>query len=120
MSLSKTQQEFTVCVAQLINYATAIGVQLTFGDAYRDPRVHGEFGAKKSYSASKSVHKKRLAVDLNLFVNGDYITNGDHSKYVMLGEEWEKMHPLARWGGRFKGKSAGDANHFSFEYNGYK
>ncbi len=117
MSLSKTQQEFTVAIAQLINFATSIGVQLTFGDAYRDERVHGSFGEKKSYSASKSVHKKRLAVDFNLFVDGKYIADGNHEKYVMLGEEWEKIHPLARWGGNF---SFGDANHFSFEYQGYK
>ena len=104
-----------MCVAQLINYATAIGVQLTFGDAYRDPRVHGEFGAKKSYSASRSVHKLRLAVDLNLFVDGVYITTGNHPKYKLLGEHWESLHDLSRWGGRFK-----DANHFSFEYYGVK
>lgn len=117
MSLSKTQQEFTVCVSQLINFATSQGIGLTFGDAYRDERVHGVFGQKKSYSAKHSVHKKRLAVDFNVFVEGVYIMNGNHDAYKNLGEEWERMHELARWGGRFKG---GDANHFSFEYQGFK
>ena len=120
MSLSKTQQEFTKSVAQLINFATAIGVQLTFGDAYRDPRLHGERGEKKGYGARNSCHKLRLAVDFNVFIDGEFITDGNHEKYIMLGEEWEMMHPLARWGNRFNGKNAGDANHFSFEYNGYK
>ena len=115
MSLSSTQQEFTVAIAQLINFAHVQGIGLTFGDAFRDPRVHGDFGTKKSYSASKSTHKKRLAVDFNVFVDGEYIADGNHEAYVTIGEEWERIHPLARWGGRFQ-----DSNHFSFEYMGYK
>lgn len=115
MSLSTKQQEFTRCVSQLINFATAQGFGLTFGDAYRDKRAHGEFGVKRGYSAASSVHKKRLAVDLNLFVDSKYITNGNCEEYKLLGQAWERMHPDARWGGRFN-----DANHFSFEYNGFK
>ena len=118
MSLSGTQQEFNYYASKLAVWAyEELGVRLTDGDAYRDPRLHGDFGVKKSYSASKSVHKKRLARDYNLFVNGKYITNGSHEMYIKLGAKWEAMHPLARWGGRFK---SGDANHFSFEYQGYK
>jgi hypothetical protein len=115
MSLSKKQQDFTLAIAQLINYAYARGYLLTFGDAYRDPRVHGEIGQRNSYSSSKSCHKYRLAVDFNLFANGNYIADGTHFAYIDIGEEWERIHPLARWGGRF-----GDANHFSFEHNSSK
>ena len=120
MGLSTKQQEFTRCVSQLINFATAQGFGLTFGDAYRDKRAHGDFGSKYGYSAASSVHKKRLAVDLNLFVDDKYITDGGCEEYLMLGNAWERMHPDARWGGNFKGKSANDANHFSFEYKGFK
>lgn len=35
--------------------------------------------------------------------------------YKAIGEKWESMHPLARWGGRW-----GDGNHFSFEWRGVK
>jgi hypothetical protein len=115
MSLSKTQQEFTECVAKLITYAYQHGYKLTFGDAYRDPRVHGDFGEKKSYASKHSVHKVRLAVDLNLFVDGEYITSGDHAAYQQLGYYWKTLHPFAVWGGVFN-----DANHFSFEYKGFK
>lgn len=110
MSLSKTQQEFTLCVSKLIEYAYQKGYALTLGDAYRDKRVHGDFGEKKSYSSAKSCHKLRLAIDLNLFVDGEYITDGNCEAYWDLGEWWENCHELARWGGRFE-----DANHFSFE-----
>lgn len=115
MSLGDLQKEFTLKVAQLINYAYARGWELTLGDAYRDPRVHGHFGERQSYSASSSQHKRRLAIDLNLFVAGEYITDGDHPAYQALGAEWKAMHTKASWGGDFN-----DANHFSFEYQGYK
>lgn len=115
MSLSSTQQEFSLCIAKLIIHANVMLVGFTFGDAYRDPRVHGKFDEKKSYSAGRSVHKIRLAVDLNLFVDGKYITDGNHEAYKELGEYWKSLHKLARWGGDFN-----DANHFSFEYWGCK
>lgn len=113
MSLGKKQRAFTRMIGQLIEYAYKEGYELTFGDAYRDPRVHGELGQKKSYSAASSNHKVRLAVDFNLFVDGQYITSGDHSAYIKLGEYWESLG--GSWGGRFH-----DANHFSLEYQGRK
>lgn len=117
MTLGEKQRLFTKCTSELINYAYAMGYELTLGDAYRDPRVHGEWGQKQSYSASKSVHKQRLAVDFNLFVDGKYIADGNHPAYKDLGEFWEGMNEFSAWGGSF---SFGDANHFSFEHNGVK
>jgi hypothetical protein len=117
MSLSAKQQRFTECVGLLIAQAYRLGYGFTFGDAYRDSRVHGAHGIKGSYSAAKSVHKQRLAVDLNLFVEGEYIHSGDHIAYQRLGEFWEGLDPDARWGGNFQ---SNDANHFSFEHEGYK
>ncbi len=115
MSLLKKQQRFISCIGKLINYADSKGYGLTAGDAYRDPRVHGQFKEKASYSSAKSVHKIRLAEDFNLIIDGVYITNGHHSAYLDLGEYWESLDPDARWGGRFN-----DANHFSFEHWGCK
>ena len=111
--MRKKQSEFVRCIAKLINYATNQGYELTFGDAYRDPRVHGEVGTKKSYSSANSTHKSRLAVDFNLFKDGKFLQSTDDHK--VLGEYWESLHPLARWGGRFN-----DGNHYSFEHNGAK
>ena len=117
MSLSKTQREFVWALSKLINYAYEIGCELTLGDGYRDPRLHGDHGTKKGYGAAKSVHKIRLAQDYNLFVDGKYITDGGHAKYALLGKYWKTLHPLARWGGDFV---TNDSNHFSFEYWGCK
>jgi len=115
MSLRKKQSRFAVCVGKLILHADALGYELTFGDAYRDERVHGKHGEKVGYAAAKSVHKLRLAVDMNLFVDDVWIKTGDHVAYQQLGEFWEGLDPDARWGGRFD-----DANHFSFEQWGCK
>lgn len=107
------QSEFARLVARLIDKAYELGYELTLGDAYRDPRVHGELGTKKAYGHARSAHKVRLAIDLNLFKDGKYLEGtGAHKE---LGEWWEKQHPDARWGGRFK-----DGNHYSFEHNGVK
>ena len=113
MTLGDKQRAFTRMTADLIAFAYEQGYELTFGDAYRDPRVHGQMGEKKSYSSANSNHKERLAIDLNLFVKGEYIINGDHPAYVALGEYWESLG--GSWGGRFD-----DANHFSIEHNGRK
>ena len=115
MSLSKKQQRFTARLSELLAYAHAKGYRLTLGDGYRDPRVFGDFGEKKAYASANSVHKLRLAIDLNLFINGEYVTDGAHSAYADLGRFWKSLDPDARWGGDFL---SGDSNHFSFTHWG--
>lgn len=113
MTLGQKQRLFTKLVAQLIQYAYAQGYELTLGDAYRDPRVHGDVGVKKSYSSANSVHKQRLAIDLNLFKGGVYQTSTEAHK--PLGEYWKSLHPLCRWGGDF---GTPDGNHYSMTHEG--
>jgi len=115
MSLSRKQARFTIAIGKLISYATIKGYSLTFGDAYRDPRVHGTFGDKSSYSARNSLHKIRLAVDFNLFIKGEFIQDGNNPAWIVLGEYWESLDQEASWGGHFN-----DANHFSFTHWGCK
>jgi hypothetical protein len=92
-----------------------MGYEVSLGDAYRDPRVHGMVGVSKGYGHRNSAHKRRLAIDLNLFKDGEYLdATEDHRE---LGEWWEMTGmshgiPL-RWGGRFN-----DGNHYSCEYRG--
>lgn len=111
MTLGQKQRKFTLMISKLIQFAYENGYDLTFGDAYRDPRVHGEVGVKKSYSSANSLHKSRLAVDFNLFKDGKFLaTTEDHK---ILGEYWESLG--GAWGGRFN-----DGNHYSLEHNGRK
>lgn len=113
MSLRESQSEFALLVASLINHAYELGYEVTLGDAYRDPRVHGAVGEKLGYGHARSAHKQRLAIDLNLFKGDKFVP--DTEAHRALGEWWEKQHPLARWGGRFN-----DGNHYSFEVGGIK
>lgn len=110
-TLGQKQRRFTRMVAVLIEYAYSQGFELTFGDAYRDPRLHGVVGEKKGYGHPKSAHKQRLAVDFNLFLDGKFCDGSqDHEQ---LGRYWESIG--GTWGGRF-----GDGNHYSLEHEGVR
>lgn len=113
MTLSEKQQLFTRLIAQLILWADEKGYRLTFGEAYRTPE-QAALNAKKGSGISNSLHTKRLAVDLNLFINGQYQT--DSAAYLPLGEYWESLG--GSWGGRFKSRP--DGNHFSIEHEGVR
>jgi hypothetical protein len=113
MSLVDKQADFALCAAKLIQYAAACGYQVTFGDAYRDPRV--------PYGHPKSCHRARLAVDLNLYVKGVWIQDSAHAAWKKLGDFWESLDHRARWGGQGAMHPEGlkhDGNHFSFEHEG--
>lgn len=113
MTLGNKQRLFTKLIAQLILWAYENGYELTVGDAYRDPRSHGPFGEVKpgTYGRSKSNHKRRLAMDFNLFKDGKYQTTTEAHRE--LGEYWESLHPLCSWGGHYN-----DGNHYSLEHEG--
>jgi hypothetical protein len=113
MSLRKKQSEFAKLVPRLIDKAYELGFEITLGDAFRDSRVHGDLGVRKSYSHPNSAHKVRLAIDFNLFKDGEFLEGTE--SFRPIGEWWETQHPDARWGGRFN-----DGNHFSFEHAGVK
>ena len=103
MSKSQKQKIFLPMIAVLIQYAYAIGYELTEGDAYRDPRV--------TYGQPFSQHRSRLAMDLNLYKDGVWLQKTED--HTPLGEFWEAMG--GAWGGRFN-----DGNHYSIEHGGFK
>lgn len=113
MTLREKQNLFVMLLAKLFVKANEMGYELSLGDAYRDPRLHGAVGEKKGYGHQKSCHKVRLAMDINLFKDGKFLgTTEDHKQ---LGEWWEQQHVLCRWGGRFE-----DGNHYSLEHEGMR
>jgi hypothetical protein len=110
-SLREKQSRFVLMVAGLIDKAYAMGFELTIGDAFRDPRLHGVMGAKMGYGHKNSCHKLRLAIDLNIFKDGKYLEGTEAHR--PLGEWWEAQG--GAWGGRFN-----DGNHYSLEHGGSK
>jgi hypothetical protein len=112
MSLVAKQHRFAMLVARLLLKAQEMGMTVTLGDAYRDPRVHGPVGVARAYGHARSCHKVRLAIDLNLFApDGTYLEGADAHR--ALGEWWEAQG--GTWGGRFK-----DPNHYSLAHEGMK
>lgn len=110
-TLLQKQHQFSRMVALLLQFAHANGYEITLGDAYRDPRVFGAIGERKGYGESRSAHKQRLAIDINLFRGGKWLqATEDHR---LLGEYWESLG--GAWGGRFN-----DGNHYSLEHAGVK
>lgn len=111
-NLGFEQRRFTKMVAQLILWAYENGYELTFGEAYRTPE-QAAINAASGKGISNSLHTKRLAVDMNLFIKGVY--QSDSKAFEPLGVYWESLG--GSWGGRF---SKPDGNHFSLEFNGVK
>lgn len=96
-------------VVKLITKAHELGYDVTLGDAFRDPRVFGVMGTAMGYGRAKSAHKQRLAIDINLYRNGQYLDKtSDHEE---LGTWWETIG--GTWGGHFN-----DGNHYSLEFGG--
>lgn len=108
-TLREKQSRFVKMQARLIDWAYAHGYELTLGDAYRDPRTHGEIGVFKCYGKAYSNHKRRLAQDYNLFKDGKYL--GSTEDHRPLGVYWESIG--GAWGGHFN-----DGNHYALEHEG--
>lgn len=71
---------------------------------------------ERGSGSGNSLHPDRLAVDLNLFRDGRFLTlSKDHAP---LGAYWKTLNPLCRWGGDFHPKP--DGNHYSIEHGGRK
>jgi len=112
MTLRQKQSLFARHVALLILQAEKMGYEVTFGEAWRTPEQAARNAASGSGIAN-SLHTERLAIDLNLFKNGHWLSSTEAHR--PLGEWWEKQHSLARWGGRF---TRPDGNHYSFTHGG--
>jgi hypothetical protein len=72
--------------------------------------LHGKDGLKHM---KNSLHWEGLALDIDLFKDGVYLTQT--SDQEPFGIFWESLHPDARGGGRFQ-----DGNHYSIEFDGRK
>ena len=112
MTLGEKQRLFVKLVGQLITWSYANGFELTFGETVRS-QAQAAANAAAGKGISRSLHLVRLAVDFNLFINGEYRTGSEDHR--PLGLFWMSLHPDCRWGGNF---SKPDGNHYSLEHEG--
>lgn len=131
MKLSEVQWIFTKNIAKLIIFAESNGFMLTFGEAERTASQQWMYvngyaisggrlvKAPKISTTYYSKHLKRLAVDFNIFYAGELTYDFDICK--ILGDYWESLHPLNRWGGDFNKNDKDDdlfkdKPHFEMDY----
>ena len=110
MKLSEKQQHFTLMIADLICWSYGMGIELTFGEAWRTKEQQEIYFKSGKSKTMDSKHLERLAVDFNVFIKGEYRT--DKASYEALGNHWKSLDPNNKWGGDW----GWDANHF--EYGG--
>lgn len=119
--LLKLRLRHTQAIAQLILWTKQQRIDLVLGEGYvmLDRRFHLSDGniakGQDAVHLRTGNHYRGLAMDCLLYIDGTYITNGDHPTWRRIGEKWETLDTLARWGGHF-----GDANHLSFIYGGIR
>ena len=117
MTLGQKQRVFARLVARLIERAYHSGYELTFGETYRSP-AQAAANAAAGTGIRNSLHTKRLAIDLNLFEGGVFLT--DSEAHRPLGEFWESLSTPdyeCCWGGRF---AKPDGCHYSIAHEGIK
>ena len=105
MTLGETQREFVKDIGLLIVWAYTNGYELTFGDAWGSQ--------KDNRHMPDSNHYRRLAIDLNLFI--DKVYQPSTQAHRPLGIFWKSLREENRWGGDFLKQ---DGNHYSRIYQG--
>jgi len=113
MSLVREQAVFLLHLSELIRKASELGFLASGGELYRTPdqqALHVKHGRSKTL---KSLHLKRLAIDLNFFreaPDGALTLTYEIEELRALGAFWESLDPANRWGGHWT--SFKDVPHF--------
>lgn len=112
-SLRSKRCLFTKLLAELIIWVdTHPGWEFAFGEGLvaQTDAADGDYdGPHKKGGA----HYTGLGHDMVLYIDGVWISKGEHPAWTAIGEKWESMNELCRWGGRFQ-----DSNHFSLFHQG--
>ena len=110
MKLSEKQGIFLLNVAKLIIWVSEQGQYVTGGELLRtkeQQQIYVDSGESKTLDGK---HLEKLAIDLNLFINGVY--RRDTESYKPLGQYWVSLHPNNRWGGDWNKDGATDDEEF--------
>lgn len=108
MSMIDGQAAFLRDVRSLLEHAAMNGFVVTLGEAYRTPEQQAIYLKTGRSKTMASEHLNRRAVDLNFF-RGGKLCGRDEIK--PLGDFWENLDPLNRWGGNWRGLvDAGKSN----------
>lgn len=120
MKLGELQELFAKLISEHILWIISKGYKVRKGDgcllSNRKMIVDGAtVKGQDAVHMNPGCHYFMLAEDLNIFKNGTWLKKGNEPDWKEIGEHWESLNPLCKWGGRFD-----DSNHFSITYQGKK
>lgn len=139
-TLGQKQERFALALANWIVHINALGYKVRMGEVLRSDEqaeINAIGGSQRSILADEiqdrwpdlaakirnntgsgirnSLHEYKLAADVNLFYQGQWISDGKSPHWEKVGLIWEGYGPDYCWGGRFN-----DANHVSIAHDGKK
>jgi peptidoglycan L-alanyl-D-glutamate endopeptidase CwlK len=91
MTLSDHQWQFLQDVSLLVQFALEHGYKLTGGELWRTEEQQRIYLDRKLSKTMDSKHLKRLAIDLNVFVNGKLAST--RADFVELATYWRSLSP---------------------------
>lgn len=100
MTLGENQEVFSTHVAMLINRAIELGFRVRLGEVLRTAEQQKIYCSTGFSKTMNSQHLKKLAIDLNLIVDGRLATAAEIRP---LGKWWEALDIHNRWGGSWRG-----------------
>lgn len=114
MTLREKRCLFSRLLSELVLWITTDGIGEV---AYDEVTVHTPRAARRGLerlTVEDAVHKRNsfhhqgLAADLNLYIDGLYISDGGHPAWGKIAAKWATMHELCT-----NGAAWNDANHMS-------
>lgn len=108
MNLRTEQAFFLLDFIKLIEFAISKGFSVTAGELLRPVEMQEIYVKTGRSKTMNSLHLKKLAGDLNFFLNGKYVCEKEALQEV--GDFWESLSPKNSWGGNWS--SFKDVPHF--------
>lgn len=119
-TLGQNQEIFSLQVIELLQKAHELGFGIRLGEVLRTPEQQKLYFNSGFSKTMNSQHLKKLAIDLNLIIDGRLATAAEIRP---LGKWWESRDIANRWGGSWRGaveagtSSFVDAPHFERQEN---
>lgn len=115
MMLGENQEAFAKDVALLLAKAWELGFSVRLGEVQRPIEMQQLYVKTGRSKTMDSMHIKKCAIDLVLLIDGQVCTR---EQIKPLGDYWEGLNTINRWGGNWRGavdsgkSSFIDAPHF--------
>ena len=88
-SLSSQQRKFAKLLEKLLHCIHSNGWECTLGECLRTPEQQEIYLKSGKSKIVDSKHLNKLAIDINLFINGEFTTNEHY--YRKLGDFWRSL-----------------------------